>query len=213
MMVQRTRIGDIADVLRGTTAANTVDEANAPRFFGLAEISERRISEPRYPDQTADLSRAVYLKAGDVVIALLGRLGESALIDEQLAGAVLGRECAAIRLRGQGVAVTPGWLYAWTRSHAFRQLVETRSSGTTMPRLSVRSLKELEIPIAPMDLQRSTADRLAELGAAIEAMDRTSTALRRLRDIEIDLAVMDEWGEGSHGRRRQPRKVRRLRRA
>ncbi len=181
------RLSEVADVLRGTVPATTTPEPTGPKFFGLAELSDRSLTQVRYLDPDIELGRAVYLQTGDIAVALLGRLGESALVRDERAGSVLGRECAVIRLRPHEEAITPPWLYAWTRSSAFDHVVATSTSGTTMPRLSIRGLRECSVPLTELDTQQRLADRLGKFEDALELTQHVTMKLERLRQIEIDL--------------------------
>jgi restriction endonuclease S subunit len=181
-------IGDVADVLRGTTPANTIQRSDGIGFFGLAEISNGGIVT-RSPEQEPDWRRAVTLQEGDIVIALLGKIGQVAIIDATAAGSILGRECAAIRIRPSEDGMTARWLYLALQSDQIRGFLESLATGSTMPRLSVKALAGVRVPAPALAQQNAAGDQVSKFDDAIRAHERVLAVLRTLRSTEIDLAL------------------------
>jgi hypothetical protein len=128
--------------------AKVTDDGDGPRFFGILEISGHA---PRMLEPGISLEHAVYLRAGDVVIALLGEggLGATALVDDRSEGAVLARECGALRVGA--LTLLPSWLYAWTYQQRLeaeidRLEVALRSTSDLIHDLS--NLRDAEIDLA-----------------------------------------------------------------
>lgn len=192
-------IGDVAEVLRGTVPANTIELTDGTAFFGLAEVTAGGVLS-RSPEPGAPMDRAVTLQTDDVVVALLGRIGDSVLVDEAAAGAVLGRECAALRVRSRESRVLAGWLNVALRSSQVRQQAQRMATGTTMPRLTVRRLGELRIPIPAVEEQRALVERVEKFEAALRAHERAVVVISKLRNLEIDLAFSDVRDGGAEKR-------------
>ena len=131
-MTSMVHLGDVAEILKGQVPAKVSDDGDGPRLFGIAEISGHA---PRVLEPGTSLERAVYLRTGDVVVALLGErgLGATALIDGRADGTVLARECAAMRVSTPSLLST--WLYAWTKSEYFNRA----DPETRIRRLNVQS--------------------------------------------------------------------------
>lgn len=179
-------INEVATLLRGITPAKTVDGLEPVPFFGLTEITAHgRVS--RAPEPMLDLSDAVRLQDGDIVVALMGNLGAAAVVRGAAAGAVLGRECAALRLR-LATPVMPEWVALALASEPMKAHIATLASGATMPRLPIRALGELLLPVPPVEYQRQITGRLARLDKAITAQQDLVAALGKLRDAEAALA-------------------------
>lgn len=185
------RLDRIADVRRGTAPANTVDYDEGPGFFGLAEISQGG-TITRQPEPGNEPKELVYLRAGDVVVALMNRIGESVTVSDDADGSVLGRECAAIQLRPGERRVLPGWLSIVLRSGANQQRLAGLATGSTMPRLATRHLAALEVPVPPIEEQQAVLDRMKRLQTAIHAQGVLLASLNRLYDAEVALAVPTE---------------------
>jgi Type I restriction modification DNA specificity domain len=189
-MTHQARIGEFAEVLRGVTPAKTRSDAGTAAFFGLEEISRGGVVT-RHVEPGLDLHRVVYLQEGDVVVALLGNLGASAVVSEPAAGAILGRECAALRILPGEKRVTPQWLRLALGATPFRRRAQTLATGTTMPRLLPRALAEISIPLPPIDLQRSTSNWIEAFDVAIDTHRELLKSLVVLRDAELELAVAE----------------------
>ena len=159
-------------------------------FFGLEEISHGGVVT-RHVEPVLDLHRAVYLQEGDVVVALLGNLGRFAVVSEAAAGAILGRECAALRILPGETRVTPQWLRLTLGATPFRRRAQMLATGTTMPRLLPRALAEISIPLPPIDLQRSTSKWIGAFDVAIDAHRKLLQSLVVLRDAELEFAVAE----------------------
>jgi type I restriction enzyme S subunit len=189
-MTARVRIADVALILRGAVPANTTPHGSGPRFFGISEITSNGHTI-RFPEAGTDLSKGVYLEEGDVVVALMGRLGQATQIGPEHVGAVLGRECAVVRIQQPKSTVTASWVAACTQTAAFRDYAERNASGTTMPRLPIAALGHFEIPVPPLARQRHVEKLLTRFDEALRASHQTVEVLERLRSIELELELQE----------------------
>jgi restriction endonuclease S subunit len=144
---------------------------------------------PRVLEPGISLEHAVYLRAGDVVVALLGEggLGATALVDDRSEGAVLARECGALRVGA--LTLLPSWLYAWTKSGHFHEQVRRHASGTTMSRVSIRDPADFRLPLPPLSYQQRLEAEIDRLEVALRSTSDLIHDLSNLRDAEIDLAI------------------------
>lgn len=186
-MTHQVVLRDVARVLNGLTPANTSTEREGPLFFGQVEVSAGGSGEPRYVRAGVDLSRGVPLREGDVVVSLLGQVGRSSVVPRVYEGAVLGRECAAIRLQDTAHLLN-GWLLAWTRTHGFLRQVERHASGSTMPRLRRGDLESFSLPVADITAQRRVEQLTTAFDDAVRTASQHLASVQKLRDVEIDLA-------------------------
>lgn len=187
-MTRWIELGELAEVRRGTTPAKTVGLDDGPGFFGLAEISQGGIVT-RQPEPGLPLEDAVEVQPDDIIIALMGKLGDSAVA---LDSAFLGRECAAIRLRANEDRISPRWLSLALRSRTSRDRLQRHARGSTMPRLPIRRIMELPIPVPSIPQQRRTLERFDIIDAAVRAQSNLLVALNELYDAEVELAIADD---------------------
>jgi hypothetical protein len=183
---------DVTTILRGTVPAKPTDGGVGQPFVGIAEISAGGAGALRRVEGSEVDERAVHLAVGDVVIALMGNLGQSLLITGRHAGSVLGRECAAMRPSSQ--EITGAWIYVWTLSADFRAQVERTIGGSTMPRLSLRGLPALTLPVPDLSTQQEVEGMLGDLERAISSTSEVLGQLQELRRVEVDIALA-RWGE------------------
>lgn len=184
-------LGDVAEVYRGTVPARPTEAEGGIPFFGLAELAPDRPIAPRLVEPDPADGKPIVLAEGDVVVALMSKIGRSALVTAQHAGAVLGRECALVR---PGPEVAGAWIYVWTQSAQFRDQVGRHTSGTTMPRLSYRALASLEIPMPTTGQQQRAAAVLNDFDDAIGKVTQVQAYLTELRAVEIELLFADPEG-------------------
>jgi restriction endonuclease S subunit len=188
-LIQKRDLRSIAEVLRGTIPASEFDDDGTDRFFGMTEIGRAGQGPIRRVTLADTDEKAVRLQEGDVALVLMGRIGTSTLIDEETAGAILGRECAALRASSPGVL--PEWLYAWTRSPDFADQARRYTTGTTMPRLGIRDLLGFVIPVPAIDQQEKITETLARFQAAKKATSETLANLEHLEQLEVTLAFRE----------------------
>src|SRR6185312_9910453 len=172
-MIPLVRLGNVAKVLKGRVPAKTIEDDTGARFFGIAEISGH---PPRIVEPGIDLSQAIFLRKGDVVVALLGDLGKSAIVNHSGEGAVLGgstQRCECLTPR-----VLPTWLMAWTESPNFKAQVAGHALGSVMRSINVRALADFVLPLPPLAYQE-------ELEGEVNRYDAVLTAAREMiRDLE-----------------------------
>lgn len=182
------RLGNLTHALKGRVPAKPVPDEDGPRFFGIAEISARGRATPRYVAIGSDADDAAVLAQGDVVVALLGNIGDATVVDDTAAGAVLGRECVALRITAPDVLL-PEWLCAWMSSEECSSQVAQHTTGTTMPRLSPRALETFTLTLPPVDQQREVAELVHRFDAALAVTTITLQHLESLRASELQLAI------------------------
>jgi hypothetical protein len=187
--MKRIALEQVAEIIRGTPLDRKVRTEEGVLVYGLDDLSERDsdlppcIPEPELPRS------ARRLREGDVVIALIGQVGRAKLIGQERAGAVLDRECAALRLQPGTNPITPGWLRVWLNSSDFRNQVEPRQRGATMQRVRAGELGTLQVPLASLDRQAEAGSELSLFDAALLLAGQQVEILKELRDTTIDLRV------------------------
>jgi len=193
-MTRAIRLDELVSILRGNTPALPSGDPSGPRVIGQSEI----VSGGSAPVRHVDYSRVqpglapVLLAADDVVLAAMDRSHRSLLIDDELAGAVLGRECLALRIATPNSPIRPAYLAAWTRSPEFQTLASAGMVGTTMPRLSPKTLGSFLIPILSQERQMRIERLVREFASAQAALARTENLLQRLEVAELSGAFKEE---------------------
>ncbi|WP_200307495.1 N-6 DNA methylase [Streptomyces adelaidensis] len=115
----------------------------------------------------------VLVEAGDVVVPVLGGGGVARVIDEETAGAALGRNLTLLR-------PDPAALDAWFVAGFLRGTANSRqasSYASTATRLDVR---RLQLPRLPLDQQRRYGERFRALAAFEDALRQAGRLGERL---------------------------------
>ncbi|QFQ97954.1 N-6 DNA methylase [Streptomyces phaeolivaceus] len=134
------------DVLSGTAPSGTLPETGEP---------------------------PVFVEQGDVVVPVLGGGGVARVIDEETAGAALGRNLTLLRPDGDA-------LDAWFVAGFLRGTANSRqasSYASTATRLDVR---RLQLPRLPLDQQRRYGERFRALAAFEDALRQAGRLGERL---------------------------------
>jgi hypothetical protein len=194
-MTDRLRVEEVAEVLVGHVADSVddpIDESpSSPRVFGLPEFAFSERIKPRFALLIEDGPPSAILRRKDVVIGLAGQhVGDSVIVGRRFDKAVLGRDCAAIRVTvDDRDRVLPEWLNAWTRTQDFQRQVEREVVGATIQRLTQRGLRGLLIPVFPLKEQERMAAIAEAFDAALDAARLTVSDLEELRDRQLDLEL------------------------
>ena len=188
-MTRQAILGDVAEIFPGRSIDRKHRTNDGVAVFGLDQVAGRPLELPPCIDESALPKRVTRLRAGDVVLALVGRTGRAALIGPHYDGAVLDRECAAIRVHDPAGAVTAGWLHLWARSGDCRTQMDAHTTGATIPRVPVSAVRRFTLPLVSREEQQAATSRLDNLEAALVATRDTFELLERLLAVETDLAV------------------------
>jgi type I restriction enzyme S subunit len=131
-----TRPGEHADdgvgMIRAADVQNGILHPDAPR-----KISHR----------VHEANRRSQLAAGDIVVVLVGRVGDAAVVSPAFHGWNAARTIGIIRVAEPDDAV---WLHVWLGSPEVRDWCERRATGSTLHRtLGLTVLRDLPVPLPP----------------------------------------------------------------
>lgn len=117
------------------------------------------------------------LRGGEVLLSLVGTLGECAVVPAELLGWNVARAIAVIPLEP---GIDPRWVTYCLRSTAVQQLMRAWATTTVQATLNLRDVRRLPILLAPERLRAAITDVVSSLDDKIEQNRRTSRALERL---------------------------------
>ena len=185
-------VEEIAEIHLGTRGADLETADEGALLIGIREVSADGADPPRYVEGNAASRQVVEVKENDVVVALRGSTGRSILATKHHEGAVLDHGCALIRPIDD--KISGEWIYLWTQSKQFRDRVSRSATGVTMPTLSSRALRELTIPIPTAEQLSGAEQLLGRFDEALERVGELQSALRELRDLEVELLIAHDAG-------------------
>lgn len=154
-----------------------------------AHLDDSRVSETRYIDLER-ASRDAIVRGGDLVIQLDQHPGRTWRLDNQYDGWMLGRGLARLRTDRNGAPSDLDWVAYWMTTSTFRDDMERRSLGATIPRVSARELDRIEIPLPPLAIQRSIVEHAAAIEDFRQSVKEIAVAGSELADKARQLLEM-----------------------
>jgi len=186
-----------AKVLKGTTPAPRENSIKGLYFIGQSEVRsggnvlQRRVQV--LPDD--DGPEPTYLQLGDLVISSLDPKRRVLMVNELADGAILGRECLAVRPESNRQFFAPKFLMAWMKTDDFARQADALTTGTTMRRLTPRSLGEIQVPLLTSKHQERVVAIADKFDTATAALRSTLAQVEELEGIELDLAFLEDSDE------------------
>lgn len=192
-MTQRIAFSKFTRILRGTTTSQIDETGLGPIFVGQNEIAGGGGTPTRHVELSdGDGAGPVFLVPGDIVLGSLDQKRRALLIGDSRRGAVLGRDCLAIRIEeGNWKPMSPEFITVWTKTEDFQRQVGALATGTVMPRLTHRTLGLVEIPVLEPARQSQIVTLARQFEDATSSVAATLQELEQLEAIEIELAFLD----------------------
>ena len=151
---------------------------------------------PELWQQNEKLQRFI-LKSRDILIALTGLTGKTAVVPPSLAGAFLNQRVGKIELISPDAE--QDFIFAVTKTRLFQEAIQQNTFRSVQGNISPSSIAQITIPLPPLSEQRAIAHALQTVQAAKAARQR-ELALEH----ERKAALMDYFF--SYGTKGEPRK-------
>ena len=131
----------------------------------------------RVSQTVASKFRRTVLRGGELVLSLVGTLGECAVVPSDLAGWNVARAVAVIPLKA---GVDPRWVELCLRSAAVQSLMRAWATTTVQATLNLRDVRRLPVLYAPQTTRTAITSVSRSIDDKIEQLQRTASALERL---------------------------------
>ena len=146
---------------------------SGPRVIRLQNIgdgvfvdAEAHISEERF-----EALRKYEVKAGDLVFAALGNnLPRACVIPDGVGLAIVKADCVRFR---PSALVSRACICSFVNADPTRQRAKRLIHGVGRPRLNLRSLRSVAVPVPPPEEQHEIADRIGDHLAAVHEVEAT----------------------------------------
>jgi hypothetical protein len=180
------RVAEVIDSAQAVVALNDIAEIIRPQSFPseggdrvarFAEVGLQDI-EPdgqiRRPAKRTEIDEAIigrilkqWLAPGDVLVSVRGRIGAVGMVqeaepDEEVAGWLASQAFVVVRLRETSL-VSQLTLYRYLASPLGQGLLQSLSTGTTVPMVSMGDMKRLRIMVPTAKEQREIEAQYARL--------------------------------------------------
>jgi type I restriction enzyme S subunit len=146
------------------------------------------------PDDVFPHIKQYIVTAGDIIVSVVGTIGLCAMIPEKLHNASLTENCN--RISGFKTSlVSPEYLFFYLTGSVGQDELRQRTVGSTQPKLPMYNLREMPIPLPPVDEQRAIASVLSSLDAKIDLLHRQNKTLEAMAE-----ALFRQWfleGDGT----------------
>ena len=146
------------------------------------------------PQKYAALSR-YRVKPGDVLITIMGTCGRCAIVPDDIPTAINSKHLCCITLDRK--KCLPEYLHGYFLWHpAAREFLSKKAKGAIMAGLNMALIKELPLPLPPVEQQQVIVERVTEIRKSLENLDavyrRKLAALNELKRSLLDQAFTGE---------------------
>ena len=185
-----TPIGDIARVRSGYAfkSADWVDHGTP--VVKIANVKEGRLEmdgASLVDEVVASKAREFELAAGDILIAMTGYVGDTALVTERDLPLLLNQRVGKFFVR-DSTRLDSRFLFYVLRQPSIREEIKSRGYGSAQPNVSPSLIEGVGIPLPPLDEQRRIAHIIGTLDDKIELNRRMNETLE-----EMARALFKSW--------------------
>ncbi len=185
---------DLAQVIRGVHVKSEHRLGKGVRILRARDIREgiKTASKPCYAAATGIKPKPTLTMPGDIIMSP-GSGEQIAVVDEE-GGHVLAQPLQALRIKGEWAR--PEVLAAFLQSPRNRRFVKMSSLGSaSRARVNIR---ELEIPVIPLEAADRLWDMLQEIEQAESYAKEVEQSSQAIREALLDLASSDLSGSKEH---------------
>lgn len=117
------------------------------------------------------------LTGGELLLSIVGTVGETAIVPESLKGWNIARAIARIPVRED---IGARWVQLALKTETIKKLINSKLNTTVQPTLNLRDVSELPIPFPPKEKRSSILNILGSLDDKIELNRRTNETLEAM---------------------------------
>lgn len=114
------------------------------------------------------------LKTGDVLMSIRGHVGRLAVVPKELEGANITQDTARLATNSSCSSL---YLYACLENHRMQQEMQRFVKGAAVKGINLADVKELRIPVPPIELQNKIERKIELMTAALTSLERSSIYL------------------------------------
>ncbi len=147
---------------------------------GRIELSELMRIEPKIENKYG----RTRLQGGEVLLTLVGSVGQVAVVPETLKGFNVARAVAVIHPQ----EIDPNWLAICLRSPLSQHLLSSRANTTVQTTINLKDLRALPVPMAPQYEREQIIELIGSLDDRITLLRETNANLEA-----ITQALFKSW--------------------
>ena len=170
-----------------TEKALTHGDARFIRITDISDFGQLRSDDPKFISLTSR-ARDSLLQKGDILVARTGATYGKTMLFEEDFDAVFASYL--IRLRFQSDEVNPYYYWTFAQSDAYWNQAKTLVTGGGQPQFNGNAIKQVRLPLPPLDTQRSI---VAELEAEQALVEGNSNLIKRFEK-KVQDCIARVWG-------------------
>lgn len=178
---EKVKLGEVCEVKGGKRLPknNTLVSNKTPHpYIRIKDISTKKIElndcfQYVAEDTFKTISRYI-VKTNDVIISIVGTIGEIAIIGESLNNASLTENCVKLV---DLISIDKDFLYYFLISDKGKDEIKKGIVGAVQPKLPIKNILQFEINLPPLDEQKRIADVLSALDDKIEVNNKINENL------------------------------------
>jgi restriction endonuclease S subunit len=189
---QEVSLGTVCEIVAGPSSSmiQSVDAGGVP----IDVVAPKQLQDGRIVDSSTTLVRAdasarldrYRLAPGDLVSVRTGDLGKQALADAEHEGWVVGTACFRLRAKP---TVHSRYLLHYLGHPAVRDWLARHASNSTVPTLTVSTLRTLPVLVPPPATQAAIGDIMGALDDKVAIHREIVEATEQLRDSLLPLLL------------------------
>ncbi|MFI6419173.1 hypothetical protein ACIBG6_17490 [Streptomyces sp. NPDC050842] len=195
-MSERTRWAALADLPGVEVVGYGINRPGRPDPKGVpmlraGDIADGRVRVTEPVCVSPEVAKAhpkTRLRPGDLLIVLVGRIGEAAVTGPEHEGWNAARSVALVRCHDPGLAQ---WLRVWLAMPAARAWCEAQAVGTVQLTLGLRALRQLPVALPPLADRERALRVVRAVESRVEANDRIARTAVALGDAHFRVLAAD----------------------
>ncbi len=180
-------LGQVADVRGGKRLPKGEALSEFPTnhpYIRTRDIANHKIKINELlfvPDDIFSSISNYTVEENDLIISIVGTIGLCAVIPKELHLASLTENCAKI-VNINNKQINRTFLFYYLISEEGQAEIESRSVGSTQPKLPLYNIKSIKIPVPPLPEQRAIASVLSSLDDKIDLLHRENKTLEAMAE-------------------------------
>jgi type I restriction enzyme, S subunit len=166
----KSKLGDISlDVRYGLT--ETARNTGTHRFIRITDLTEAgqlKQTKAKYVSPTIEAISKFEVRRGDILIARSGSVGRPHLFDSNSACVFASY---LIRFRIDERLADPHYVFYYALSPDYREYIGKQRRGGAIKNINAKQLRELPIPVPPLQEQRRIVGRIKECMARVDEIE------------------------------------------
>lgn len=153
------KLGNLVDIRGGKRLPKgtmfSKDITSHP-YIRVRDISQERLvslsSDYEYiDDETANLLKRYTVKTGDILLSIVGTIGNIGIVDKSLNNANLTENC--VKITNFSKQIEPDYLYYFLKSPNGYIQIKKGIVGAVQQKLPIKNIESIEIPVIPLKEQ------------------------------------------------------------